>query len=77
MRLWHRRNLESRTEEICSKVDLWKQTEKWKTGFEPQPYTWLNGYEYDDDVPSDVGHNGTRPGGRISKEELDSMELSQ
>ena len=48
---WKREKLEARTDEIVALVAAWKLTEKWTSGFCPQPMTWLNGRQYEDGLP--------------------------
>lgn len=48
---WTKNNLDAKADEILEHVAALKKTEKWMSGFEPAPMTYLNGSQWEDGVP--------------------------
>jgi hypothetical protein len=49
---WKAQNLDAIADEILEHVAALKKTDKWKTGFEPAPLTYLNGRQWEDGLPT-------------------------
>jgi len=49
---WAKRKLDDIADKILSHVRVMKQTEQWRTGFEPAPLTYLNQSRWEDDLPA-------------------------
>lgn len=49
---WAKERLDHKADEILGHVAALKNTEKWKSGFEPAPLTYLNGRQWEDGVPT-------------------------
>ncbi len=48
---WKSKNLDSIAHEIFTHVKALKETEKWRSGYEPAPLTYLNGNQWEDGLP--------------------------
>lgn len=48
---WKKENLDSKAKEILAHVTALKLTEKWRTGYEPAPLTYLRGTQWEDGLP--------------------------
>lgn len=48
---WAKNNLDAKADEILEHVAALKKTEKWMSGFEPAPMTYLNGKQWEDGLP--------------------------
>lgn len=49
---WKADRLDDNAAEILSHVTALKQTQKWRDGYEPAPLTYLNGMQWQDDLPT-------------------------
>lgn len=49
---WKKNRLDAKATEILSHVAALKKTEKWLSGFEPAPMTYLNGRQWEDGLPT-------------------------
>jgi hypothetical protein len=49
---WKTHNLDAIADEILEHIAALKKTEKWKSGFEPAPMTYLNGRQWEDGLPT-------------------------
>ncbi len=49
---WSKLKLDAVADRIIAHVRVMKQTESWKTGFEPAPLTYLNQRRWEDDLPA-------------------------
>lgn len=49
---WKTHKLDAKADEILGHVSALKKTEKWKSGYEPAPLTYLNGKQWEDGLPS-------------------------
>ena len=49
---WVKLRLDDSADRILAHVRAMKQTESWKTGFEPAPLTYLNQRRWEDDLPA-------------------------
>lgn len=67
--LWKTRGLDPRATELCAKVEQWKRTQMWQDGYEPMPYTWLYGREYDDDIPAADVNGKSKDWLKLNREE--------
>lgn len=48
LKKWINQKLEPLAEQIITNIELMKQTEQWRKGFEPAPMTYLNGRRWED-----------------------------
>lgn len=49
---WAKQKLDGVADSILAHVRVMKQTDSWKTGFEPAPLTYLNQKRWEDDLPA-------------------------
>lgn len=49
--IWRRHQLDEKADSIMAHLIAMKQTDQWRTGFEPSPMTYLNQRRYLDDMP--------------------------
>ena len=49
---WAKLRLDDAADRIIAHVRVMKQTESWKTGYEPAPLTYLNQRRWEDDLPA-------------------------
>ena len=49
---WAKQKLDGVADRILAHVRVMKQTDSWKTGFEPAPLTYLNQKRWEDDLPA-------------------------
>ena len=49
---WAKQKLDDVADRILAHVRVMKQTDSWKTGFEPAPLTYLNQKRWEDDLPA-------------------------
>ena len=49
---WAKLKLDDAADRIIAHVRVMKQTESWKTGYEPAPLTYLNQRRWEDDLPA-------------------------
>jgi hypothetical protein len=65
---WKSKNLDSIAEKIISHIAALKETEKWISGYEPAPMTYLNGKLWEDGLPTMQRQPSSRESPANSKE---------
>jgi len=64
---WKENQLEQITDSVIAHVEAWKHTEKWRTGFEPAPLTYLNQQHWQDGPPPPDKPNAKPNGNPVDK----------
>lgn len=71
---WKSKNLDSIAETILTNIAALKETEKWVSGFEPAPMTYLNGKLWEDGLPTIQRQPPSRASPQIKKPAPDNFE---